>query len=144
MTVSQVLGFYLNIFNPSMTSNDLCPFLTIYTANDAVPPVNFYKSKRTYIFNQTVTPVINTRYLMFSNISTTCPTPSYYGSVLNNMQLSPVSGSNVGAFAPTEAILAFTIGTNSAATINTVEFATNKFGIMTPTGTQEILFIPST
>jgi hypothetical protein len=144
MTVSDVLGLYMNIFNPSMTSNDNCPFIVIYTANDSVPPVNFYKSKRTYLFNQSVTPVINTRYLMFSDVSTTCPTPSTYGSVLNNMELSTVSGSNVGAFAPTEVILAFAIGTNSAAAINTVEFAINKFGIMTPTGTQEVLFIPST
>jgi hypothetical protein len=144
MTVSQVLGLYMNIFNPSMTSNDNCPFIVIYTANDAVPPVNFYKSKRTYIFNQSVTPVINTRYLMFSDVSSTCPTPSTYGSVLNNMELSTVAGSNVGAFAPTEVILAFSIQTNSASVFNSVEFAVNKFGIMTPTGTQEVLFIPST
>jgi hypothetical protein len=144
LTVSDVLGLYMNIFNTTMTSNDLPPFITAYTANDSVPPVNFYKSKRTYIFNQSVTPVVNTRYLMFQDISSTCPTPSYYGSVLNNMELSTVAGSNVGAFAPTEVILAFAIGTNSAASINTVEFAINKFGIMTPTGTQEVLFIPST
>jgi hypothetical protein len=144
MTVADVLGVYMNIFNPSMTSNDNCPFIVILTANDSVPPVNFYKSKRTYIFNQTVTPVINTRYLMFSNVSSTCPTPSYYGSVLNNMELSSVAGSNVGAFAPTEVILAFSIHTNSASVLNSVEFAVNKFGIMTPIGTQEVLFIPST
>lgn len=142
MTVADVLGLYMNIFNPSMTSNDLCPFITIYTANDSVPPVNWYKSRRTYIFNQSVTPVINTRYLMFSNVSSTCPTPLHYGSVLNNMEISTFN--SVGAFAPTEVILAFAIGTNSGATINTVEFAINKFGIMTPEGTQEVLFIPST
>lgn len=140
MTVADVLGLYLNIFNPSMTSNDSCPFITVYTANDAVPPVNWYKSRRTYIFDQSVTPVINTRYFMFANVSTTCPTPFTYGSVLNNLEIT----SEVGAFAPTEVILAFSIGTNSAAPINTVEFATNKFGIMTPNGTQEVLFIPST
>jgi hypothetical protein len=144
MTVSQVLGLYLNIFNPSMTSNDNCPFITIYTTNDTPSPPNFYKSKRTYLFNQSVTPVVNTRYFMFQNVSGTCPTPFHYGSVLNNMQLSTVAGSNVGAFGALEVILAFSIGTNSASAINTVEFATNKFGIMTPYGTQEILFIPST
>jgi hypothetical protein len=37
--------------------------------------------------------------------------------------------------------LAFSIHTNSASAINTVEFATNKFGIITPNGTQEVLFI---
>jgi hypothetical protein len=144
MTVSQVLGLYMNMFNPSMSSNDNCPFLTIYTTNDTPNPPNFYKSKRTYLFNQSITPVVNTRYFMFANVSGTCPTPFHYGSVLNNMQLSTVAGSNVGAFGATEVILAFSIGTNSAAAVNSVEFATNKFGIMTPNGTQEILFIPST
>lgn len=143
MTVADVLGIYMNMFNVSMTSNDLCPFLTIYTTNDTPNPPNFYKSKRTYVFNQNITPVINTRYFMFQNVSGTCPTPFHYGSTLNNMQLSTVSGSNVGAFGATEVILAFAIGSNSAAAINTVEFATNKFGIMTSNGTQEIAFIPS-
>jgi hypothetical protein len=144
MTVADVLGVYMNIFNPSMTSNDNCPFIIIYTTNDTPSPPNFYKSKRTYLFNQSITPVVNTRYFMFSDVSGTCPTPFHYGSVLNNMELSTVAGSNVGAFAPTEVILAFSIQTNSASAINTVEFATNKFGIMTPYGTQEVLFIPST
>jgi hypothetical protein len=144
MTVSQVLGLYMNIFNTTMVSNDLPPFLTIYTTNDTPNPPNFYKSKRTYVFNQSITPVVNTRYLMFQDVSGTCPTPFHYGSVLNNMELSTVAGSNVGAFGASEVILAFAIGTNSAATINTIEFAISKFGIMTPYGTQEILFIPST
>jgi hypothetical protein len=144
MTVSQVLGLYMSIFNPSMTSNDYCPFITAYTVNDTPSPPNFYKSKRTYLFNQSVTPVVNTRYFMFQDVSGTCPTPFYYGSVLNNMELSTVSGSNVGAFGPNEVILAFAIGTNSAAAVNGVEFAINKFGIMTPYGTQEVSFLPST
>ena len=144
MTVSQVLGLYMNIFNPSMTSNDNCPFITVYTVNDTPSPPNFYKSKRTYLFNQSVNPVINTRYFMFQDVSGTCPTPFYYGSVLNNMELSTVSGSQVGAFGPTEVILAFAIGTNSTSAVNSVEFAINKFGIMTPYGTQEVSFIPLT
>ena len=144
MTVSQVLGLYMNMFNPSMTSNDNCPFITVYTVNDTPNPPNFYKSKRTYLFNQSVTPVVNTRYFMYRNVSGTCPTPFHYGSVLNNMELSTVSGSNVGAFGPTETILAFAIGSNSASAVNSVEFAINKFGIMTPYGTQEISFLPST
>lgn len=81
---------------------------------------------------------------MFQNMTGTCPTPFHYGANLNNMQLSPVAGSNVGPFLPTELVLAFAIGTNSAAALNAVEFATNKFGIMTANGTQELLFIPST
>lgn len=144
MTVADVLGLYMNMFNGLTTSNDNTPFIVIFTANDSVPPVNWYKSKRTYIFDQSITPIANTRYLNFANVSTTCPTPNYYGSNLINMELSTVAGSNVGAFAPTEIILAFAINTNSASALNSIEFAINKFGIMTPTGTTEALFIPST
>jgi hypothetical protein len=79
---------------------------------------------------------------MFSDLSGSCPNPAYYGQTLNNMELSPVGGSNVGPFLPTEEILFFSISTNSASVINTVEFAISKFGIITPTGTQEIGFNP--
>jgi len=39
-------------------------------------------------------------------------------------------------------ILFFSIGSNSASTVNSVEFAVSKLGIMTPTGTQEFAYIP--
>jgi hypothetical protein len=144
MTVADVLGVYMNIFNGITTSNDNTPFIVILTANDSVPPVNFFKSRRIYIFDQSIQPTANTRYFNFANVSTSCPTPNYYGSNLINMELSPVAGSQVGAFAPTELILAFSIHTNSSSVLNSVEFAMSKFGIMTPFGTQEVLFIPST
>jgi hypothetical protein len=144
MTVADVLGVYMNIFNGITTSNDDTPFIVILTANDSVPPVNFYKSRRIFLFNQSIQPTTNTRYFNFANVSTSCPTPNYYGSNLINMELSTVAGSQVGAFAPTELILAFSIHTNSSSALNSVEFAMSKFGIMTPFGTQEILFIPST
>jgi len=143
MTVSQVLGIYMNIFNASTTSNDNTPFLVIYTQPQSGDPT-FYHSKRTYIFNQSVTPTVNTRYNMFMNVSGNCPTPSIYGSTLNNMQLTSVGGGSVGPFSSTELILAFAINTNSVSPVNGVEFAINKFGIMTPTGTTDINFIPST
>jgi hypothetical protein len=143
MTVSQVLGVYMNIFNASTTSNDSSPFIIIYTQPQSGDST-FYHSKRTYLFNQSITPTVNTRYLMFQNVSGTCPNPNHYGSTLINMQLTTVSGNNVGPFAPTELILAFAINSNSVSPVNAVDFGVNKFGIMTPTGTTEINFIPST
>jgi hypothetical protein len=74
---------------------------------------------------------------MFTNLSGDCPTPAYYGQTLINMDLSPVGSSNVGAFSPSEVILAFTIGSNSASAVNSVEFCVSKFGVMTEEGTQE-------
>lgn len=143
MTVSQVLGLYINIFNGLTTSNDNSPFLVIYTQPQAGDP-NFYRSKRVYIFNQSIQPTANTRYFMFSNVSGTCPTPSTpFVSTLINMELSTVAGSNIGPFSSNELILAFNISTNSASALNSVEFAVNKFGVITPTGTQEILLLPT-
>jgi hypothetical protein len=77
---------------------------------------------------------------MYMNVSGTCPTPAYYGQTLITMQLSPVGSSNFGPFAPTELILAFTIQSNSASAVNSVEFAVSKFGIMTASGTTELQF----
>jgi hypothetical protein len=142
MTVADVLGLYMYYFNGATTSNDNTGYFTIYTQNDEPSPPNWYKSKRTYIFTQSITPIANTRYCMFTNLSGTCPTPAYYAQTLINMELSPVGSSNVGAFAPTEVILAFTIGSNSASAVNSVEFCVSKFGIMTANGTQESALIP--
>jgi hypothetical protein len=141
MTVADVLGLYMYIFNGLTTSNDNTPFIVIYTKPQAGDPT-WYRSKRVYIFDQAITPIANTRYCMFTNLSLTCPTPAYYGQTLNNMTLSPVAGSNIGPFEPTEEILGFAISSNSASAVNTVEFAVSKFGIMTESGTQEFAFIP--
>jgi hypothetical protein len=139
MTVADVLGLYMYYFNGATTSNDNVGFLVIYTQAQVGDP-NFYHSKRTYIFDQSVTPVANTRYCMYMNVSGTCPTPAYYGQTLINMQLSPVGSSNFGPFAPTELILAFSIQTNSASPVNATELAISKFGIMTASGTTELQF----
>jgi hypothetical protein len=137
MTVADVLGLYMYYFNGATTSNDNTGFFTIYTQNDTPSPPNWYKSKRTYVFTQSITPIANTRYCMFMDVSGDCPNPAYYGQTLINMELSPVGSSNVGAFAPSEVILAFTIGSNSASAVNSVEFCVSKFGVMTEEGTQE-------
>jgi hypothetical protein len=139
MTVADVLGLYMYIFNGLTTSNDNTPFIVIYT-KPQVGDLIFYHSRRVYIFNQSVVPVANTRYCMFTNLSGSCPTPTHYGQTLNNMVIS--TAQSVGTFSPEEEILFFSISTNSSSVVNTIEFAISKFGIITPTGTQEIGFNP--
>lgn len=142
MLVSDILGLYLRFFNVSTTSNDNTMFLTVYTKLQ--PSGNYaswYHSSMTYILNSSITPVVNTNYTMFMNVSTTCPSPSYYASTLAPMQISPVNNPR-GTYDGTDEILAFSIGTNSASPINSVEFVLQKFGIMTPNGTQEFQFAP--
>jgi hypothetical protein len=138
MVVSDVIGLYMRYFNVGTTSNDSSPFLTIYTkptgSGDYAP--GFFHSSMTYIIN--TTPVANTSYTMFENVSGTCPSPSSYASTIQTMVQSPVNNPR-GTYAPTEQILAFVIGSNSASAINSVSFISQKLGIMTATGTQEFL-----
>jgi hypothetical protein len=141
MKVSDVIGLYLRFFNCGTTSNDNTPFLTIYTkptgSGDFFP--GFARSIMTYIFSQSVNPVVNTSYTMFENVTGTCPNPSSYASTLVGMEQSPVNNPR-GPYLPTEEILAFVIGTNSASAFNSVEFIAQKLGVMTATGTQELLY----
>jgi hypothetical protein len=139
MLVSDILGLYMRYFNCSTTSNDNSPFLTILTtptgSGDYYP--GFFHSSMTYIIN--TTPVANTSYTMFMNVSGTCPNPNSYASNIQTMIQSPVNNPR-GVYAPTESVLAIVIGTNSASAVNSVEFIAQKLGVMTATGTQELLY----
>ena len=142
MIVSDILGLYVSFFNSNMISNDDCPFVTVYTSptgsGDYAP--GFYHSAMTYVFSQSVTPVVNTRYCMFANI-TSCPTPDHYGSTLVAMETSTVNNPR-GDYQPTQSVAFLAIGTNSASAQNSVEFAISKIGIMQSTGTTEVNFFP--
>jgi len=144
MVVSDVLGLYLRFLNLSTTSNDNTMFLTVYTKLQASGNyASWYHSAITYTLDSSITPVVNTNYTMFMNVSTTCPNPSYYATTLVPMQISSVAPNPKGTYDGTDEILAFSIGTNSASPINSVEFVLQKFGIMTATkGTQEFQFAP--
>lgn len=138
MVVSDILGLYLRFFNCSTTSNDNTPFLTIYTRpTGSGDYASWYKSSMTYILDPT--PTANTSYTMFMNVTGTCPNPSSYASNLVAMEQSPVNNPR-GTYAPTESVLAIVIGSNSASPVNSVEFIAQKLGVMTATGTQELLF----
>jgi len=139
MLVSDILGLYLRFFNCATTSNDNSPFLTVLTTptgnNDFFP--GFFHSSMTYILN--ATPVANTNYTMFMNVTGSCPNPASYASNLVPMRISPVNNPR-GVYAGTDSVLAFVIGTNSASAVNSVEFIAQKLGVMTASGTQELLY----
>lgn len=141
MIVSDILGLYVSFFNGSNTSNDNTPFITVYTtptgSGDYAP--GFYHSACTYIFDGSISS--NTRYTEFLNLQS-CPNPNYFGSTLRNMIQSPVAPNPRGSYLPTEGVAFFSIGSNSAAAVNTIEFAVSKFGIMTANGTTEVIFFP--
>jgi hypothetical protein len=139
--VGDILGLYIAFFNGANTYNANTPFITVYTtptgSGDYAP--NFYHSANTYVFNGTI--AANTRYTEFINLSS-CPTPNSYATTLRSMIQSPVSPNPRGSYLPTEPVAFFSIGTNSAAAVNTLEIAVSKFGIMLSSGTTEINFFP--
>lgn len=141
MIVSDILGLYIAFFNGTNTSNDNTPFVTVYTTPgtgtgpDYAP--GFYHSSNTYVFDGSI--IANTRYTEFLNLNN-CPTPNYYGTTLRSMIQSTVSPNPRGTYAPTESVAFFSIGSNSGASVNSLEFAISKFGIMLSSGTTEVNF----
>ena len=139
MTVGDLLGLYITIFNGSTTSNDNMPFITVYTVptgtGDFFP--GFYRSSMTYIIN--ASPVANKYYTAFANIKN-ATTPPYYASTLISMIQSPVVNPK-GSYLSNEKILAFTISSNSSSPTNSVEFVIQKLGVITANTTQELVFL---
>ena len=129
MEVQDVLGLYMNYFNVASTSNDDLPFITIYTqplgSGDIIP--GFAHSSMTYIPN--FTPVVNTAYSSFMNITGTQQTPFAYGHNQVGMIQSPVAPNPNGTYTPTMKVLAFSVGTNSASPVNNTNFVMSKVGV---------------
>jgi hypothetical protein len=129
MEVQDVLGLYMNYFNVASTSNDDLPFISIYTkplgSGDIIP--GFAHSSMTYIAN--FTPVVNSPYSSFMNITGVQPTPFAYGHQQVGMIQSPVAPNPNGTYTPTMKVLAFSVGTNSTSAVNSVNFVMSKVGV---------------
>jgi hypothetical protein len=143
MTVSEVKGLYMNYFNVAATSNEDLPFISIYTkptgSGDVIP--GFAHSVCTFV--AAFTPTINTAWCSFMNISGVEPDPFPYGHRLGAMILSPVAPNPRGSYLPTEEVLAISVGTNSTAAVNAVEFTMGKVGICLAQGNQENILQPT-
>jgi hypothetical protein len=141
MTLAQLSGFFFNILNLSTTSNDNTPFVSVYTkptgSGDYKP---WYHSKRTFIFDQSVTPVANTTYTAYLNNSLPS-SPPHYNSTLVPLIVSTVAPFPTGDYLPNEQILFFSFGSNSASAVNSVEFILSSFNIVQSTGTQSFQFM---
>jgi hypothetical protein len=75
------------------------------------------------------------------NVSGNCPNPPTYNSKLLQMSALLSVNNPRGPYLSTEKVLAFSIGTNSTAQLNAVEFVVSKFGIITTSTTEELLFV---
>jgi hypothetical protein len=129
MEVQDVLGLYMNYFNVASTSNGDLPFITIYTkplgSGDILP--TFAHSSMTYVPN--FTPVVNSPYSSFMNITGVQPTPFAYGHQQVGMIQSPVAPNPNGTYTPTMKVLAIAVGSNSTSPVNSVNFVMSKVGV---------------
>jgi hypothetical protein len=139
-TVADIKGLAVSFFNGITTSNDDTLFLTIYTvptgSGDYAP--GFYHSAMTYVFDQTVTPIANTNYQGIA-ICDTANVPFYYE---RQVAYEPSTVNNPkGTYLPTDKVLAVVIGSNSASSVNTVEFVVSKLNIIMNGFTKEFLLV---
>jgi hypothetical protein len=138
--VSDLKGISISFFNGLTTSNDDTLFLTVLTvptgSGDYAP--GFFHSSMTYVFNQSITPTINTNYQGVAIIDKSL-VPSNYETQIQYEQ-STVNNPR-GRYAQTDKILAIVIGTNSASTVNAVEFVVNKLNLHYADMTQSYLLV---
>lgn len=138
--VSALKGISISFFNGANTSNENTLFVTIYTvptgSGDIIP--GFTHSSNTYVFDQTINPTANTNYqgvciidklLVPFNYETQI---QYEQSTINNPR---------GSYLPTDNILAVTIGSNSSASLNSVELVVNKLNLHYNDFTQSYLLV---
>jgi hypothetical protein len=139
--VSDLKGVSISFFNGNTTSNDDTLYITIYTRptgnNDYFP--GFFHSANTYVFDQAITPTINTNYQGVCIINKSFIPYNYETQI----QYEPSMVNNPkGNYQPTDNILAVVIGTNSASATNAVELVVNKLNLHYSDFTPSYLLIP--
>jgi len=138
--VSDLKGVSISFFNGATTSNDNTLFITIYTvptgSGDYAP--GFFHSSNTYVFNQSITPTVNTNYQGVCIINKSL-VPFNYETQIQYEQ-SSVNNPR-GSYQPTDKILAVVIGSNSASATNSVEFVVNKLNLHYADFTQSYLLV---
>jgi hypothetical protein len=138
--VSDLKGISISFFNGATTSNDDTLYITIYTrptgSNDYFP--GFFHSANTYVFDQAITPTVNTNYQGVCIINKSFVPYNYETQI----QYEPSTVNNPkGNYQPTDNILAVVIGTNSASAVNSVEFVVNKLNLHYADFTQSYLLV---
>jgi hypothetical protein len=125
-TVADLQQLSFSFISPITTSR---PLISVYTS----PPTggNFYNSRRSYI-NTASSITANTAYLYYINFNgyTGVPFKSGHTSVL--LTNSPTS--QVGAFAPTETLYFWAVGTNSISSANTEELVISMMDCLMVSG----------
>jgi len=134
--VQDIKGISFNYFNVTQTSNDAQIFCTIYTKPQVGDPT-FYHSKRNYIFDQTITPTINTSYQACVLVDKSLI--SYYYETQIQYELDPLN--QVGPFLPSEEVLSVTLSSSSSTPAGTMSVVLQKLNIIMDGFTKEFLLV---
>lgn len=159
LKVGDVKAMYLELCAVSVVS---MPFFTIYTTpkkngDGKDRSSDFYRSKITYIRNSSDTLVANTNYNMVANLKNVTVFNSNYFTQHNTILdtyssdgIGSISKANIGTATnvleqvfniyDTDDILAFAIGSDSAAAVGNVECIIGKFKVQLESGVCEFVF----
>ena len=110
--VGNLKGICISFFNGNTMSNDDILFLKIQTANGSM----------TYIFDQTITPTINTNY------QGVCIIDKLLVPYNNETQVQYKTSTITGNYSQNDKILTVMIGTHSSS--NTVQLVVNKINLL--------------
>ena len=151
LKVGDIKAMYLELCAPSVVS---MPFITIYTTkkNDGLdyvptasidgpnPPASWYRSKATYIRNDTDTLVAGSVYNMVTNLKGVDTfNPTYF--TRHDTKLDTYSSRNyLVNMQDTDNIMYITISSDSSAAVGNVECIISKFKLQLATGINEFVF----
>jgi hypothetical protein len=157
LKVSDVKAMYLETCTPSVVS---MPFLTIYTVpfrlkdangnirlddkgkplNDPTNAATWYRSRATYIRNDSDVLVAGSKYNMVANVKNISHVHSSNYLQQHNMILDTYSSAGVDKMVDNDDILAFAISSDSSAAVGNVECIIGKFKIQLSSGIHEFVF----
>jgi hypothetical protein len=140
MSVSDLLSIGLSYQGISILSN---PFITVYTnfVPNEVNASSWYQSKRTYeIANSSTLSSAKNYIAAYNFINPSVPGLRQYAHTHVALNYTADTASNKGSFGPNEKIMFFSIGSNSGAAINNVEFILSSLKIKSTFGTQCFMF----
>jgi hypothetical protein len=138
LKVGDVKAMYLEACTPSVTS---MPFLTFYTVKKGdAGEGSWYRSKATYIRNDSDVLVAGSKYNMVANLKNIS---NFYSSnyfTQHNLILDTFSSNNVANIGDNDDILCFAISSDSSSSAGNMECIISKFKVQLSTGIHEFVF----
>jgi hypothetical protein len=138
LKVGDVKAMYLEACMPSVVS---MPFITFYTVKKGdAGEGSWYRSKATYIRNDTDVLVAGSKYNMVANLKSISNVHSSNYFTQHNLILDTFSSRNTANMGDTDDILFFAISSDSSSSAGNMECIISKFKVQLSTGIHEFVF----